>query len=189
MKVITCLVIILLSAGSSSQNRCAEKLFDGRPKEWSSYAGKEIATYRGYWTFEQCKVLCDAASGCEEFRIKKNSNIPYSGCVLMKNGTTYSGNYLTFYTMYKLAPCCAQKLFDGRPNEWEATSGKLIASYGGYWTLEQCRVLCEATSGCGAFRIKKGASGLYSGCVLMKTGTTYSGQYLSSFTMYKLIQC
>ena len=98
MKLITCLIIVLLSVESTLQFRCSKKIFDGRPKEWQTDAGKEIAAYGGYWTLDQCRLLCEATSGCQEFRIKKNSDVSYSGCVLMKAGTTESGQYTSSFT-------------------------------------------------------------------------------------------
>ena len=172
MKLITCLIIVLLSVESTLQFRCTKKMFDGRPKEWRTSAGKTIAYYGGYWTLDQCRLLCEATSGCAEFRIKKNSRVSYSGCVLMKAGTTYSGAYRSSFTMYKLAPCCSKKKFDGRPKEWQTRAGKTIASYGGYWTLEQCKALCEEHYNCREFRIKKNSRVSYSGCILMIGGTT-----------------
>ena len=37
--------------------------------------------------------------------MKKSASAPYSGCVLLPSGTTYSGVYTTSYDMYALAEC------------------------------------------------------------------------------------
>jgi hypothetical protein len=84
---------------------------------------------------------------------------------------------------------CYKKLFDGRPREYRKSAGFEIAYYPGYWTLAQCQVMCVETEGCGEFRIKKNPKVKYSGCVTMKSGTTYSGFGKTSYTMYKLVPC
>ena len=84
---------------------------------------------------------------------------------------------------------CTEKLFDGRPREWRTSSGKEIKAYGGYWTVEQCKQKCEDTPGCQEFRVKKGIIGSDSGCLLMRSGTTRSGELTTWYEMYKLVEC
>lgn len=168
---------------------CAKKKFDGRPKEWRSGSGFNLASWNGYFTLDQCKQKCSDNPQCKDFRIKKNKAVSYNGCVLMKAGTTESGDWATSFETYELVPCCAEKLFDGRPKEWRSGSGFNLASFGGYLTLDECKNKCSATAECREFRIKKNKGVSYNGCVLMKEGTTRSGQMTSSFTMYKLKPC
>lgn len=192
LKMIVSLVAFLVAFNGILAEKCAVKMFDGRPKEYRTQDGKVIEWFDGYWTLSQCKEKCQNTPHCEEFRIKKNARVSYSGCVLMKKGTTYSGQFTTSFEMYKLTRCpprCAVKMFDGRPKEFRTNDGKTIDSYGGYWTLSQCNEKCQNTPLCEEFRIKKSSRVSYSGCVLMKKGTTYSGQFTTSFEMYKLTQC
>ena len=85
-----------------------KKLFDGRPTEWSS-SGYEIRAFDGYWTLDACKNKCQQTPGCREFRVKKGPWVNHSGCVLMKSGTTRSGDFTAWYTMYELVPCPGKK--------------------------------------------------------------------------------
>ena len=172
-----------------SGEKCTQKLFDGRPKEWKSGSGYTLASYGGYWTLDRCKKKCSENPECKEFRIKKKSGLRYSGCVLMKGGTTESGQMTTSFEMYKLTDCCAKKMFDGRPKEWRSKSGYILEAYDGYWPLDKCFKKCSANPQCKEFRIKKNSGVSYSGCVLMKPGTTRSGHGTTSFEMYKVTAC
>ena len=97
--------ILHVSFQNYLEKRCARKIFDGRPREWRSSSGKEIEAFGGYWTVEDCKKKCLTTPGCEEFRVKKNEGVSYSGCVLMRSGTTRSGEMATSFEMYKLVKC------------------------------------------------------------------------------------
>ena len=79
-----------------------EKLYDGRPREHRMESGKLIGYYSGYWTVAQCKMRCQATPECSEF-MTKNSWIKRggSGCVLLRNGTTPSGeSYKSFQEFF-----------------------------------------------------------------------------------------
>lgn len=174
--------------GAESYTCGTTKMFDGRPKEYRGSDGKEITALRGYYTRNQCATKCIETAECQEFRIKKNRSVSYSGCVLMRSGTTYSGKYTKDYEMHRL-DTCSEKLFDGRPKEYRGSDGKEIAAYSGYWTRQQCGCKCQENSECKEFRIKKNRRVSYSGCVLMRSGTTRSGDLTSDYEMYKLAAC
>ena len=78
----------------------------GRPN-MRTERSKEIAAYHGYWSIDQCKNRCEERVGCYEFRVKKNPG--YSGCVLYKEGTEYSGRMENAYTTLKLANCSKKR--------------------------------------------------------------------------------